>query len=83
MSGKHYRTAARMFLAALFVICIYRAFTQSITFDEALTWDLYITGPVGELFHLYRANHHFLNSVLMRFRPGSSEFPNGRCVFRR
>jgi len=70
MSAKHYRTSARVLLAALFVVCIYRAFTQSITFDEALTWDLYIKGPVSQLFHLYRANHHFLNSVLMRISAG-------------
>jgi hypothetical protein len=70
MSAQRYRTAARVLLAALFVVCIYRAFTQSITFDEALTWDLYVKGPVSDLFHLYRANHHFLNSVLMRLSAG-------------
>lgn len=70
MSAKYYRIAARAFLAALFVVCIYRAFTQSIVFDEALTWDLYVNGPVSQLFHLYRANHHFLNSVLMRVSAG-------------
>jgi hypothetical protein len=70
MSAQHYRTAARLFLAALFVVCVYRAFTQSIIYDEALTWELYINGPVSQLFHLFDANHHFLNSILMRLSTG-------------
>lgn len=53
-------------MGALFVICVYRAFTQSVVFDEALTWELYIAGPVDRIFHSFEANHHFLNTVLMR-----------------
>jgi len=60
------KTAAKALLAALFAVCIYRAITQSVVFDEALTWELYIAGPVDKIFHTFDANHHFLNTVLMR-----------------
>ena len=60
------RIATRVLLAGLFLVCVYRAITQSITFDEALTWQLYILGPVKNIFQHFDANHHFLNTVLMR-----------------
>ena len=66
MSGKTYRLSAQVLLASLFAVCVYRAFTQSITFDEAATWETYIRAPVGSIFHVYIANHHFLNTVLAR-----------------
>lgn len=60
------RRAAQALLAILFVICAYRAFTQSLVHDEALTNELYVLGPLNNVFHSYTANHHFLNSILMR-----------------
>jgi hypothetical protein len=60
------RHAAKAFLAALFVVCVYRAFTQSLVYDEALTYGLYIAGPLSNVFHYFDANHHFLNTILMR-----------------
>jgi uncharacterized membrane protein len=60
------RAAAKAMLAALFAVCVYRAFTQSLVHDEALTNELYITGPVASIFNNFDANHHFLNSALMR-----------------
>jgi hypothetical protein len=60
------RIAARVLLAALFTVCVYRAVTQSITHDEALTWELYLAGPASAIFHHFDANHHFLNTVLTR-----------------
>jgi hypothetical protein len=60
------RTAAKALLAALFAVCVYRAFTQSLVHDEALTNELYITGPLANIFNHFDANHHFLNTVLMR-----------------
>jgi hypothetical protein len=66
MSGKTYRLSAQVLLASLFAVCVYRAFTQSITFDEAATWDTYIRAPVDSIFHVYIANHHFLNTLLAR-----------------
>ena len=53
-------------LIAVFVVCVYRAATQSIVHDEALTYQIYLAGPVANLFNYFDANHHFLNTVLMR-----------------
>ncbi len=44
--------------------------TQSIVYDEALTWELYIAGPFSAIFHHFDANHHFLNTLLMRLSTG-------------
>ena len=66
MTGKHYRLSAQVLLVCLFGVCVYRAFTQSFVFDEALTWEHYILGPASAIFHYFDANHHFLNSLLMR-----------------
>jgi hypothetical protein len=60
-----YRTAAQALLVILFAVCVFRAFTQCITYDEALTWDEYLNGPFSWIFHKYDANHHFLNTLLM------------------
>jgi len=60
------RQAAKGLLAALFAVCVYRAFTQSLVYDEALTYELYIAGPFANLFHYFDPNHHFLNTLLMR-----------------
>ncbi len=71
------RVLSRVFLAALFAVCVYRAITQSITHDEALTWELYLAGPASAIFHHFDANHHFLNTLLMRVSAalfGTSEF---------
>lgn len=61
------RLAAQALLLGLFAVCVYRAITQSIVHDEALTWELYIARPIGAIFYTYDANHHFLNSILARF----------------
>ncbi len=53
-------------LVAIFVVCVYRAATQSIVHDEALTYQIYLAGPAANLFNYFDANHHFLNTVLMR-----------------
>src|SRR5688572_19438545 len=53
-------------LVVLWIVCAYRAATQSFVHDEALTWQLYIAGPASYLFSEFSSNHHFLNSVLMR-----------------
>jgi uncharacterized membrane protein len=61
------RTVAKCLLAGLWLVCVYRAITQSLVHDEALTWQLYIDAPVANIFQVFDANHHFLNTVLMRF----------------
>jgi len=62
--------AAMVFLAALWLVCLYRAITQSIVHDEALTWELYLAGPASVIFAYFDANHHFLNTLLMRVSTG-------------
>jgi hypothetical protein len=72
-----FRVAALVFLAVLFATNIYRAATQSIVHDEALTWQLYLAGPASTIFQNYDANNHFLATVLFRISTtlfGVSEF---------
>lgn len=60
------RAILKCYLAALWVVCLYRAITQSIVHDEALTYELYVAAPFSRMFSYYDANHHFLNTLLMR-----------------
>jgi hypothetical protein len=72
-----FRLAAAVLLGALLATNLYRAATQSIVHDEALTWNLYLAGPVSDIFHYYSPNHHFLATVLFRISTtlfGDSEF---------
>src|SRR5437868_3683646 len=57
--------AAKAFLAALWIVCVYRAATQSFVHDEALTYQLFISHPFADMFRVFSANHHFLNTLLM------------------
>ncbi len=59
------RLAVKALLAWLFAVCVYRAVAQSLVHDEALTYELYILGPVQNIFHYFDPNHHFLNTILM------------------
>jgi hypothetical protein len=72
-----FRVAALVLFAVLLATNFYRAATQSIVHDEALTWAWYLSGPVSAVFHSYTANNHFLATVLFRISTtlfGSSEF---------
>src|SRR5271165_4832761 len=53
-------------VAAAFAVNVYRAAHQSITSDEALTWDLYIANPLNWIFVVYDANNHVLHTLLCR-----------------
>ena len=71
------RVPAICFLATLFLVNCYRAATQSIVHDEALTWQLYLIGPASAIFEVYDANNHFLATLLFRLSTalfGFSEF---------
>jgi hypothetical protein len=64
-------------LLALFSLNVYRAWTQSITIDEAYTYDLYISGSPADIFKVYIANNHVLHTILCRVSVwlfGLSEF---------
>ena len=43
---------------------VYRAATQSITTDEAFTYNQFVSKPFGGLLEPYDANNHVLNSLL-------------------
>jgi hypothetical protein len=56
---------AKIFLCSLWIVCVYRAVTQSIVCDEAYTYELYLIGSPLRMFQYFEANHHFLNTLLM------------------
>jgi hypothetical protein len=64
------RVAAICLLCFLFASNFYRGLTQSIAHDEALTYQLYLTGPASGIFNDYHPNNHFLSTLLMRFSTG-------------
>jgi len=55
-----------LLLGILLAANCYRAATQSITHDEALTWQFYLAGPTENIFNHYDPNHHFLATLLFR-----------------
>jgi hypothetical protein len=72
-----FRVAALILLTVLLATNLYRAATQSIVHDEALSWQFYLSGPASAIFQTYTANNHFLATVLFRISTtlfGSSEF---------
>jgi hypothetical protein len=67
--------SARSFWLALTIVCVggltavngYRAATQSITHDEAVTYERYVSGPLYRLVTSSDANNHVLHSLLARW----------------
>jgi len=57
--------AGLLLIAAVAALCIYRALTQAITHDEALTWEFFATGGIGRAFASYNPNNHVLYSLLV------------------
>jgi hypothetical protein len=55
-----------LLLAALWVVNVYRASTQSISYDEAFTYDAFVVGPMSTAFTGYTANNHVLFTVLAK-----------------
>jgi hypothetical protein len=77
MSRSPFHIAALALFAALLASNIYRAATQSIVHDEALTWVEYLAGPTSDIFQHYDANNHFLATILFKISVtlfGDSEF---------
>jgi hypothetical protein len=58
--------AVALLLAALWAVNVYRAWTQSITFDEAVTYDAFVVGPLSNAFTGYNANNHVLFTALAK-----------------
>lgn len=59
-------SALKTYLAALWCVCVYRAATQSITHDEAFTFELYLTRGTRWIFTYFDANNHLLATLLMK-----------------
>lgn len=53
-------------LWALFAVNVYRAATQSITTDEAFTYNHFVRPPLKETLSIYDANNHMLNTLLAK-----------------
>ncbi|HEY1204236.1 MAG: glycosyltransferase family 39 protein [Bryobacteraceae bacterium] len=64
------RMGVALMLGLLFAANCYRAATQAVTHDEALTWQIYLDAPVSNIFDVYDANHHFLATILERLSTG-------------
>jgi hypothetical protein len=72
-----YSDLVRGLFAVLFAVNVYRAWTQSITCDEAYSQSLYLTGSWSQLFSSYDACHHILHTMLCKVSVqwfGLSEF---------
>ncbi|MEO8026706.1 MAG: hypothetical protein ABI823_09530 [Bryobacteraceae bacterium] len=72
-----FRFASLVLLGSLFVVNVYRAASQSITHDEALTYLWFVAKPWAEVFTTYDANHHVLFTILCKVAVsafGPSEF---------
>jgi len=62
-----YRFATIGLLGVLFAINVFRAATQSITHDEALTYELFVAAPWSVVFNSFDANHHVLHTIICKF----------------
>ncbi len=57
----------RVLLLALFAVNVYRAATQSITRDEAVTFDRWVRPPLRDVLpQPYDPNNHVLNTLLIK-----------------
>lgn len=68
---------AQALLLAVFAVNVYRAATQSITCDEASTYNEFLAGSPWQLVSSYEASHHVLHTALAKLSVsllGVSEF---------
>ncbi len=69
--------AARLWALFVFSVSLWRAWTQSITADEAFAYDLFVSSHPAKLFNHYDASHHVLYAILQKISVtllGVSEF---------
>lgn len=59
-------TLARILLAFLAIVNVYRAATQSLTTDEAFTYNRSVATPIPDLWQNYDANDHVLHTLLCK-----------------
>ncbi len=63
--------AAAALLVGLVLVNVYRAYTQSVVYDEAFTYLAFLSGPLGLVFTEFTANNHVLFSLLARLSTGA------------
>lgn len=61
---------ARILLITLFCTNVYRAVTQSVAHDEALTYQYFLRGYFSDVWTKYNANNHILHTYLCRISIG-------------
>ena len=66
VSARACRALVLTVVIGLFAVNVYRAATQSLTCDEAYTYELYWHAPLKQVFLRYDANNHVLNTLLER-----------------
>lgn len=60
------RALAILLLTFLFVTNLYRAKTQSITCDEAFSYQSFVSAPLSEMLTTYDASNHVLHTLLAK-----------------
>lgn len=71
------RSAANLLALGVLLLSLWRAATQSITGDEAFSYDLFVSSHPAKLFNHYDASHHVLYAILQKISVtlfGVSEF---------
>ena len=71
LSAKFNVACVALLLAMLGVVNVYRARTQSITYDEAVNYDAFVVGPMSHAFTGYNANNHVLFTILAKLTTGA------------
>lgn len=66
LSAETNAACVALLLAVLCAVNVYRAWTQSITYDEAVTYDAFVVGPMSHAFTGYNANNHVLFTILAK-----------------
>ncbi len=60
------RRIAILLLLAVFSVNVYRAWTQSVTIDEAFAYNRFLSGSWSKLIGPYDASNHVLYSILAK-----------------
>ena len=66
ISARLYTVIAVSFLCVLFSFTIYKAWTQSITLDEAYTYRIWVAAPFSSFYTVAGYNNHPLNTLFCR-----------------
>ena len=67
VSVDHRRFVGYLIIVLLVSTNIFRAYTQSITYDEAVTYNQYVSQGWATIFLSWSSNNHAFHSILMKF----------------